>query len=55
MEGSSGLKLLTNKVKSQGPFVLWHGAFAAFSATAVGHFPWFFTFNFLNVRHSCYL
>jgi hypothetical protein len=29
--------------------VLWHGAMAAASATMVGHFPWFFTFNFLQV------
>ncbi len=50
MEGATGLKLLANKVRSQGPFVLWHGALAAFSATAVGHFPWFFTFNFLQEK-----
>ena len=40
------------KVSSRGPPVLWHGALAAASATAVGHFPWFLTFNFLQVRHG---
>jgi len=32
-----------------GPLVLWHGSVASASATIVGHFPWFFTFNFLQV------
>ena len=27
---------------------MFHGALAAASATAVGHFPWFFTFNYLQ-------
>ncbi len=50
VEGRTGVGLLANKVKRQGPTVLWHGALAAFSATAVGHFPWFFTFNFLQEK-----
>ncbi len=52
VEGKAGLKLLGEKIRASksGPFVLWHGAFAAFSATAVGHFPWFFTFNFLQEK-----
>ena len=44
------MKILAGKVGREGPFVLWHGAVAAFSATAVGHFPWFFTFNFLQEK-----
>jgi len=35
-------------VASEGPGPLYQGAFASAAATAVGHFPWFFTFNFLN-------
>ena len=27
---------------------MWHGAGAAATATAVGHFPWFYTFNLLQ-------
>ncbi len=50
VEGANGLKVIGNKVSAQGPFVLFHGALAAASATAVGHFPWFFTFNFLQER-----
>ena len=36
------------KVKASGPTVLYHGSLAAASATFVGHYPWFFTYNTLN-------
>ena len=36
------------KVKSSGVPVLYHGSLAAASATFVGHYPWFFTFNYLS-------
>lgn len=47
-EGSQARSLIVSKVSSQGPQVLWHGAGAAATATAVGHFPWFYTFNLLQ-------
>jgi len=34
--------------------VTFHGALAAASATAVGHFPWFFTYNTLQVTYIFY-
>ena len=49
-EGAAGLKLLSAKVQSKGVGVLWHGALAAATATAAGHFPWFLTFNFLEEK-----
>jgi hypothetical protein len=48
VEGPKGMKLLGAKVGAQGPLVMWHGSLAAASATAVGHFPWFYTFNLLQ-------
>jgi hypothetical protein len=48
VEGAKGIPMIGRKVKTGGPRVLYHGAIAASSATFVGHFPWFFTFNFLN-------
>ena len=39
---------MRTKLGLRGPSVLYHGSVAAFSATAVGHFPWFFTFNYLQ-------
>ena len=29
---------------------MYHGALAASAATFVGHFPWFFTFNYLDSK-----
>ena len=49
-EGAGGLKLLSAKMQNKGVGVLWHGALAAATATAAGHFPWFLTFNFLQER-----
>jgi len=47
-EGPKAVKMLGTKLSHQGPTVLWHGAGAAATATAVGHFPWFYTFNLLQ-------
>lgn len=43
MEGRDGLQKLRGKLSSSGPPVLYHGALAAATATAVGHYPWFAT------------
>lgn len=48
VEGKSGLASLGNKIKKNGPFVLWHGSLATVSATFVGHYPWFAMYNFLD-------
>lgn len=48
VDGKKALDRLQNKVGARGPLVMYHGALAAASATAVGHFPWFFTFNTLQ-------
>jgi hypothetical protein len=39
---------LRNKLAAKGPVVLYHGSLAAAAATAVGHFPWFYTYNSLQ-------
>lgn len=41
---------VVNKVKTSGAPVLYHGSLAAASATFVGHYPWFFTYNFLSEK-----
>ncbi|KAL3144290.1 hypothetical protein ABBQ32_004054 [Trebouxia sp. C0010 RCD-2024] len=48
VEGKHGFQALVKKVKTGGVPVLYHGALAASAATFVGHYPWFFTYNFLN-------
>ena len=48
VEGKSGMSLLKNKVAKGGGKVLYHGSMASMSATFVGHYPWYLTFNILD-------
>jgi len=50
VEGKNGMPSLQKKLKSGGPLVMYHGALAASGATIVGHFPWFFTYNYLDAN-----
>ena len=50
VEGKNGLKMLTQKIKKNGPVTLYHGSLGASGATLVGHYPWFFTYNYLNQK-----
>eukprot|EP00537_Pseudo-nitzschia_pungens_P002038 CAMPEP_0172356700 /NCGR_PEP_ID=MMETSP1060-20121228/1069_1 /TAXON_ID=37318 /ORGANISM="Pseudo-nitzschia pungens, Strain cf. cingulata" /LENGTH=295 /DNA_ID=CAMNT_0013076957 /DNA_START=202 /DNA_END=1089 /DNA_ORIENTATION=+ len=48
MQVTGKFSAVTDKVKTNGPLALYNGAIAAASATFVGHYPWFFTYNFLS-------
>lgn len=48
VNGKEGLTIINNKIKTNGIRSLYHGALASGSATLVGHFPWFFTYNYLQ-------
>jgi hypothetical protein len=48
VEGKEGLNNLYEQVQQNGPSPLYRGAIASAAATAVGHFPWFLTYNYLN-------
>lgn len=48
VEGANGLQLLAGKIRTGGIGVLWHGSIGAMSATFVGHYPWFMTYNTLQ-------
>ena len=48
VEGANGLQKLGAKINKGGIGVLWHGSIGAMSATFVGHYPWFFTYNTLQ-------
>ena len=50
VSGKEGLAQIFAKVKVKGPSVFWYGSLAAASATFVGHYPWFFTYNFLDEK-----
>ena len=48
VHGNNGLNNLKLKIKNNGIRGLYHGSLANMSATFVGHYPWFFTYNYLN-------
>lgn len=50
MQVTGQFQTVVNKVKTAGVPVLYHGSLAAASATFVGHYPWFFTYNFLSEK-----
>lgn len=50
VEGQNGFPMLTQKIKANGPFVLYYGALGASAATFIGHYPWFATHNFLQAN-----
>ena len=48
VEGKKAIPLLKNKVKNDGFRIMYNGSIASLSASFVGHYPWFLTYNFLN-------
>ena len=50
MQVTGKFSAVADKVRVAGPFALYNGAIAASSATFVGHYPWFFTYNFLSEK-----
>ena len=54
VEGKPGFKLLTNKVRDNGPKTLFHGTGASMAATFVGHYPWFLTYNIMDEKLPVY-
>jgi Mitochondrial carrier protein len=50
MQVTGKFSSVVDKVKLAGPLSLYNGALAAASATFVGHYPWFFTYNYLSEK-----
>ena len=48
VQGKEGITNLFAKFRASGPSVFYHGSLAAASATYVGHYPWFATYNYLS-------
>jgi len=48
VQGKDGLANLMAKVNTKGPSVFYHGSLASAGATAVGFYPWFSVFNYLQ-------
>lgn len=47
--GSNGLNVLIQKFRVNGISAFYQGAVASVTATMVGHFPWFTTYNYLDL------
>eukprot|EP01035_Chromulina_nebulosa_P019067 gene19067-24889_t len=50
VEGKDGLSKLFTKLKTRGVTTLFQGSLAAAAATFVGHYPWFFVYNYLSEK-----
>ena len=50
VNGKSGLNILKTKMINHNPLILYHGTLASMSATFVGHYPWFLSYNILNQK-----
>jgi len=50
MQVTGKFSAVVDKVKAVGPRALYNGALAAASATFVGHYPWFATYNYLSEK-----
>ena len=50
MQVGGGLDILKNKINKGGYKVLYNGTLASMSATFVGHYPWFLTYNLLSEK-----
>lgn len=48
MQVTGKFSAVVDKVRVNGPLSLYNGSIAAASATFVGHYPWFFTYNALS-------
>mmetsp|Transcript_30040 Transcript_30040/g.61290 ORF Transcript_30040/g.61290 Transcript_30040/m.61290 type:complete len:329 (-) Transcript_30040:62-1048(-) len=48
MQVQGSVRPLVQKIRTSGPSVLFHGSAAAATASVVGHFPWFLSYNFLR-------
>jgi len=48
VDSTAGFRSLVRKVKAGNIGVLYQGAFANYFSAIVGHYPWFFTYNFLT-------
>lgn len=50
VNGKDGIDILKQKFRTHGPKVMFNGAGATFTASWVGHYPWFVTYNVLNEK-----
>ena len=50
LQVNGNLDKLKNKISNNGTKVIYNGSLASMSATFVGHYPWFLTYNILSEK-----
>jgi hypothetical protein len=48
VNGNNGMCIVRDRIKQHGIRTLYNGSLASGTATIVGHFPWFLTYNYLQ-------
>jgi hypothetical protein len=48
VHGKPGISIIMSKYRASGPSIFFHGSIASATATYVGHYPWFATYNALQ-------
>ena len=48
VHGKPGISIVMSKYRASGPSIFFHGSIASATATYVGHYPWFATYNALQ-------
>jgi hypothetical protein len=49
-QGKAGIPILRARIAANGIGTLYYGALATAGANFMGHFPWFFVFNYLSQK-----
>ena len=48
VEGKNGFHILKQKIRSNGPHVLYNGSVAGIMVSSTAYYPWYFTFNIMD-------
>jgi len=49
VHGNKGIDIVKYKIQNEGIRGLYNGSLASSTATIMGHFPWFVTYNYMNL------
>ena len=50
VNGANGIGIIRDRMKVEGLRTFYNGSMASGLSTVMGHFPWFYTYNFLNEK-----
>ena len=53
VKGNGAIKSIKSQVRKKGIRYFWNGTMPQCAATMVGHYPWYFIYNYLNKVSGC--